>query len=100
RHAGVLLLLGSSIALLAGCPEDSVTHVRTTRDEGASAPSTMSAPAPQAQMPSAEAPAAAEPAPTPGMKGEVPQPPKPTGGDALTWTLPAGWTQTLTSGIR
>jgi hypothetical protein len=34
------------------------------------------------------------------MKGDVPVPPKPTGAEGLSWTLPKGWTQTLTGGIR
>jgi len=34
------------------------------------------------------------------MAGDVPAPPKPVGGSAVAWTLPKGWTQTLTGGIR
>ena len=34
------------------------------------------------------------------MAGDVPPPPRPTGAGQLTWTLPQGWTQTLTGGVR
>ena len=34
------------------------------------------------------------------MAGDVPAPPKPVGGSAVAWTLPKGWTRTLTGGIR
>jgi hypothetical protein len=34
------------------------------------------------------------------MKGDVPVPPKPTGAEGLTWTLPEGWTQSMTGGVR
>ncbi|HYQ80796.1 MAG TPA: hypothetical protein VEP68_04805 [Anaeromyxobacteraceae bacterium] len=30
----------------------------------------------------------------PGMAGEVPPPPRPSGGGALAWTLPKAWTET------
>ncbi len=39
----------------------------------------------------------------PGMgmgEGAIPTPPKPTGAAQLAWTLPKGWTQEMTGGIR
>ena len=40
------------------------------------------------------------PAPPPGMAGDVPMPPTPSGAEALQWTLPKGWTQTFPGGMR
>jgi hypothetical protein len=34
------------------------------------------------------------------MSGDVPIPPTPSGAEALTWTLPAGWNQTFPGGMR
>jgi hypothetical protein len=34
------------------------------------------------------------------MEGEVAPPPPPSGAARLTWTLPAGWSQSLTGGMR
>jgi len=35
-----------------------------------------------------------------GGGGEVPTPPTPTGASALKWTLPKGWAQTMSGGMR
>ena len=35
-----------------------------------------------------------------GGGGEVPPPPTPTGASALKWTLPKGWAQTMSGGMR
>lgn len=91
RTARILTLVAAASALLVACPDNQVTHSRVAKEEAAPAPSLAAAP--MAPMPSARA------AP-PGMKGDVPVPPKPTGAEGLTWTLPKGWTQTLSGGIR
>ncbi len=59
---------------LAACQRDEVAHYRVPKETPA---------------PSTEAP----PGAPPGMAGEVPAPPRPAGGGALTWTLPKAWTQ-------
>jgi hypothetical protein len=97
-----LLAAAAGLALLTGCPDQEVTHARVAKEPTAvAAPAArpMAAPA----MPPSAAPAPVEQpmaTPPPGMKGDVPMPPKPTGAEAVTWTLPQGWTQTLTGGIR
>ena len=92
----ILLLTG--FALFAACQEETVTHSRVVKPAD---------PVPPAAAPPAAAPP--EPPSTPPMaggamgsmgSGEVPLPPKPTGAAKLDWTLPKGWTQTLTGGIR
>jgi hypothetical protein len=40
------------------------------------------------------------PMPSGGAGGEVPSPPTPTGASALKWTLPKGWAQTMSGGMR
>ncbi len=105
KTARILTLIAASATLLAGCPDEEVSHSRVSKEEPAAAPS----PAPQmpSMPPMANAPMGpAGPmgppagAPPPGMKGDVPVPPKPTGAEGLSWTLPKGWTQTLSGGIR
>src|SRR5208282_2908095 len=95
-----LTLVAATSALLVACTDDQVTHSRVAKEEAAPAPS-QAAP-PMANMPSAPMAAPMPGAPTapPGMKGDVPVPPKPTGAEGLSWTLPKGWTQTLSGGIR
>ena len=56
---------------LAACQREEVAHYRVAK----------------------ETPAPAMGAPR-GMAGDVPAPPRPTGGGALTWTLPKGWQET------
>ncbi|MBS2026558.1 MAG: hypothetical protein JST54_01535 [Deltaproteobacteria bacterium] len=90
----------AALALLVGCTDESVTHTRVAKEAGEPPAMPMAAaPAPAPKTESAVEHAAPPEAP-PGMKGDVPAPPKPSGGEALAWTLPAGWKQTLTSGIR
>src|SRR5581483_3235424 len=105
---GRFLAVSMVCACLAGCPEDTVTHSRVERTEASSPSNSLPAKSPPGAPPavgvpaphSMEAPAAAPPAPPPSMAGDVPAPPKPVGGSAVAWTLPKGWTQTLTGGIR
>ena len=100
RHLHLQLGGLLSLALLVGCPDESVTHTRVAKESRE--PPTMPMPVATAPAPKPESTVehAGSPEAPPGMKGDVPAPPKPQGGEALTWTLPAGWTQTLTSGIR
>ncbi len=101
---------------IAGCHDDEVTHHRVSK-ESADTPSprmnapVMNAPTPTPTptpmpMPMPSAPtnpnvgADAMPSAPPRMEGDVPTPPKPSGGDAVAWTLPQGWTQNFTGGIR
>jgi hypothetical protein len=108
----LLALVSTAAALLTGCPDDEVTHNRVAKEEPAAAPAMppMMGKGPMGQMPPG-APMAAPGAPAvpsdpmmPGgsmMKGgDVPVPPKPTGSEGVSWTLPKGWTQTLSGGIR
>lgn len=83
----------SLVALLAGlalsaCQREEVTHARVPK----------TAPAPTQQQSAADAGAMPPMAAPGGMSGDVPPPPAPTGADALTWTLPKGWTETRASG--
>jgi hypothetical protein len=95
-------LLIACLLALGGCPDETVTHTRIVKAPEAA----PAAPGPSAPMPPST-PAAARPqAPMAGgpgmgaMAGDVPAPPKPSGTAKLDWTLPKGWTQTLTGGIR
>lgn len=72
-----------ALLLSGGCRRDEVTHYRVPKEEA----------------PAGLTPAAVTSAP-PGMAGDVPPPPPPAGGARLTWTLPSGWTQSLTGGMR
>jgi hypothetical protein len=85
-----IALLAAGMTLLAGCPEETVSHTRIVKE-----PDTTARPAAPLAPP---APPAA--GPMGAMNGEVPAPPKPSGAAKLEWTLPKGWTQTLTGGIR
>jgi hypothetical protein len=74
----------TALAFLAagGCRKDEVTHYRVPKE-----------------APASGLVAASAGAPPPGMAGDVPPPP-PSGEARLTWTLPSGWTQSLTGGMR
>ncbi len=73
--------LAAALALsLAACQRDEVAHYRVPKER-----------------PPATAPEESGAVP-PAMAGEVPAPPRPTGGGALAWTLPRGWTETRGGG--
>jgi len=72
------LLAALALAATLACQRDEVSRSRETP---------RSAPAPSMGMP-----------PSGGMAGEVPLPPAPT--VALTWSLPKGWTEARSGGIR
>ena len=61
-------VLAATAISLCACQRDEVAHYRVAK----------------------EPPAPARGAP-PGMAGEVPAPPRPSGGGALAWTLPRAW---------
>ena len=79
------------LVVSAGCRGDDVTHYSVPKVGGSSpvaaGPGLGGAQASPATMP-------------PGMAGDVPMPPAPTGSSALRWRLPKGWTQQLTGGMR
>ncbi len=88
RAASRRLLAAALAAALAACQRDQVTHVEIPKEAAAALPSPASAGAPPAgSMP-------------PGMGGDVPPPPSPDGGAKVQWTLPRGWTQSLSGGMR
>ena len=90
----------ASLVGLSGCPDEEVSHTRVAAPPAAPMPAPEAAPADLPPDHPPVAPAAAEPAPPKGMEGDIPPPPKPTGASQVTWTLPPGWTQTLSPGIR
>jgi hypothetical protein len=92
------LVVVAGLALFAGCQEDAVTHSRIVKP---TEPATEAPPAPAAPV-SPMAPAAPMAGGAMGSMGAgaVPPPPKPMGAAKLDWSLPSGWTQTLTGGIR
>lgn len=73
-------------ALLAatglGCRRDEITHYRVPKEQALAAPTAQAAP------------------PASMGAGEVPAPPTPTGGAAVKWTLPKGWTEEKGGGMR
>ena len=75
--------LFAALALVASiaCRRDEVSRTRETPRS-----------APSAQMPPMGMPSAS------GMEGDVPLPPAPA--TALKWTLPKGWTEERTGGMR
>jgi len=90
RRGGALALAGALLVLLGGCRRDEVTTYRVAKDLPAGAPSGESLGTAH------QAPAA----PPPGMAGDVPAPPTPSGAEALKWSLPKGWSQSFPGGMR
>jgi hypothetical protein len=88
---GPRLVALALLVLVAGCRREEVTSYRIAK----------SAPAAQAPSASDSMEASHRPAvPPPGMAGDVPIPPTPTGAEALKWTLPSGWAQSFPGGMR
>jgi hypothetical protein len=88
---GTWLAALALLLLVAGCRREEVTSYRLAKSAPAS-----EAPSAADSMGASHRPAA----PPPGMAGEVPLPPTPTGAEALTWTLPSGWAQSFPGGMR
>lgn len=78
-----LVLAGAAAVALVACQRDEVAHYRVPKS------------APTQGL--AATPASAVGAP-PGMAGDVAPPAEPTGADALSWTLPKGWSESRTPG--
>ncbi len=82
------------VALAAGllalaCRREEITHATVPKSESGLALAQAGAPSP-----------APSPMTSGGAGGEVPAPPRPTGAGALKWTLPKGWSQTMSGGMR
>jgi hypothetical protein len=98
-----LPLVAAALALAApACKRDEVTHTRAAREAPPPAPGPMAgapgAPAgPMAGGPMGGAPPGAGP-----MAGgdSLPTPPRPEGKGALKWTLPKGWSEAGSGGMR
>jgi hypothetical protein len=90
--AGLAWLLALGLLLLvAGCRRDEVTSYRVAKDVPPAAGSTATDPLGTSHRPAA---------PPPGMSGDVPIPPTPSGAEAVRWTLPGGWGQSFPGGMR
>jgi len=85
------LALASSL-FLAACSRDEITHFKVPKSGGPPAGAPMQ---PPPGMPPGMG--AGQQAP-PGMQGDVPPPPAPDRG--MHWTLPKGWTEERTGGMR
>jgi hypothetical protein len=83
------LAAAALLLLLSGCRREEVSAYRVAK-----------APAepPEAGDPLGSSHRSA--APPPGMAGDVPVPPTPSGAEALKWSLPAGWGQSFPGGMR
>jgi hypothetical protein len=79
------------LLLVAGCRREEVSSYRVAKEPPPS-------PEGAAGDPLGASHRAATP--PPGMAGEVPTPPAPSGADALRWTLPGGWGQSFPGGMR
>lgn len=78
-------VLVAATVLSPGCRRDDVSHARVPK-AGPASPGAGAAPMPRAGAP--------------GMAGDVPPPPPVEGTAALKWTLPGGWSQSLSGGMR
>ena len=85
------LALASSL-FLGACSRDEITHFKVPKSGGPPAGAPMQ---PPPGMPPGMG--AGQQAP-PGMQGDVPPPPAPERG--MHWTLPKGWTEERTGGMR
>ncbi len=88
---GAWLLAIALLLLAAGCRRDEVTAYRVAKDVTPLAEAAAGDPMGASHRPAT---------PPPGMAGDVPIPPTPSGADALKWTLPAGWGQSFPGGMR
>ena len=77
-------LLAAALLLALGCRREEVTHETVPKGESGL---TLTA-------------ATSSPMEASAAGAEVPEPSTPTGASALKWTLPKGWTQSLSGGMR
>jgi hypothetical protein len=90
---GIQVAAALLLILAAGCRREEVTSYRVSKGLPAGAES------PTGESLGTAHQRTAPPVP-PGMAGDVPTPPRPTGGDALKWRLPAGWGESFPGGMR
>jgi hypothetical protein len=78
-------VFGVTVLVLAlACRREEITHAKIPKGE----PGLVLAQGRDPAMPAG------------GAGNEVPPPPTPTGANALKWTLPKGWAQTMSGGMR
>jgi len=82
--SSAFLFVAAALSLALGCRREEITHATVPKGESGLALTAGSAP------PMASGAGAAE----------VPAPPTPTGTNALRWTLPKGWGQSMSGGMR
>jgi hypothetical protein len=75
-RSGAAFLAVAVVLPLAACQRDEVAHYRVPKERPPAADPGEPATAP------------------PGMSGDVPEPPQPSDGTGLAWTLPGTWTET------
>lgn len=83
RARPALLVLAAAALALASCRREEVQHFRVAKE---------------ARGAGLAMPAAARTTAPPGMGGDVAPPASPSGGDALSWKLPKGWTESRSPG--
>jgi hypothetical protein len=84
------LVAAALLLLVTGCRREEVEAYRVAKDAPPAAPAAADS------MGASHRRAA----PPPGMAGDVPAPPRPSGAEALKWTLPGGWGQSFPGGMR
>jgi hypothetical protein len=97
RRARRARLQAGAVALLllaSGCRQEEVTTYRVSKEPPPGAEGTAE------PLASSHRQAGPPPGMPPGMAGEVPAPPVPSGADVLQWQLPRGWSQTFPGGMR
>ena len=77
-----VVFFSAALWVVAGCRRDEVTHFRTPKEQAAGAPGAT--PMGMGSAPSAD----------------VPPPPAPSERGSLKWTLPKGWAESKTGGMR
>ena len=90
RSRSTLILAPLLASALLACHRDEITHYKVPK--GSQAPSGAVSNAAVATSGPAAAPAGGP------MAGDVPPPPTPSGANALRWTLPKGWTESVSGG--
>lgn len=95
---GFLVAASLVLLLAAGCRSEEVTSYRISKVPPAGAAGASGEPLGTSHR--AAAPPAGAPSVAPGMAGDVPMPPRPSGAEALKWKLPAGWGESFPGGMR